>query len=126
VFVILGGSNIYSSRASDKSDVSPSPRTLLVAGHRNIACGASAPHRHARKSGLFQLWQPARNSLDFVPSLNLWNDYSERPRAGKIEVDALTLGLRFVNADRLTLAALSGDDPQAPCEAGLFFELIGS
>jgi hypothetical protein len=40
---------------------------------------------------LFQLWQRAKNSFYFVPSLNLWNDYPDRPAAGKIEIDALAV-----------------------------------
>jgi hypothetical protein len=41
--------------------------------------------------GLFQLWQRAKNSFYFVPSLNLYNDYPEVPEASKIEVDALAV-----------------------------------
>ena len=48
--------------------------------------------------GLFQLWRRAQKSFYFVPSLDLWNDYPERPGAVKIEVDALAVvdGMLYV------------------------------
>jgi hypothetical protein len=65
--------------------------------------------------GLFSTLSACQElALSSYPSPNLWNDYPERPGADKTEVDALTLGLRFVNADRLTLVALCGDSRPAP------------
>jgi len=63
--------------------------------------------------GLFQLWQRARNSFYFVPSLNLWNDYPERPGAGKIEVDALAVvdGMLYL-CEAKNSGGLSTDDKE--------------
>ena len=63
--------------------------------------------------GLFQLWQRARNSFYFVPSLNLWNDYPERAGAGKIEVDALAVvdGMLYL-CEAKNSGGLSTDDKE--------------
>jgi hypothetical protein len=41
--------------------------------------------------GLFRLWDRARNSFYFVPSMKLWEDYPEQPNARSVEVDALAV-----------------------------------
>jgi hypothetical protein len=41
--------------------------------------------------GLFRLWDQARDSFYFTPSMKLWEDYPEQPNAKPIEIDAIAV-----------------------------------